>query len=93
MQLILWQVSVSYEPLSLQLQTLLSLELKSCDGRVGSLIKLNNGEHIVVVSPNVNVIYAPLLGKRSVRMRQGHHFAADDPMYYPQPYVHDIGYL
>jgi hypothetical protein len=41
----------------------------------------------------MDIVYVPPLGKRAVFMRENFHFAEDDPMWYPQPFIPEIGFL
>ncbi|KAJ3725174.1 hypothetical protein C8R42DRAFT_640081 [Lentinula raphanica] len=56
--------------------------LQPFDGRVGAILKSNH----LVTSPNSDVLFAPPLGPRRVRLRRDLHFSHDDPLFYPQPF-------
>lgn len=66
------------------LPTYFVTERSPFDGQVGAVIE--NGE-MFVVSPNMDIIYAPPLGKNRVMcMRDDFRFGDDDPWQWPQPY-------
>ncbi|KAJ3969710.1 hypothetical protein EV361DRAFT_951219 [Lentinula raphanica] len=56
--------------------------LQSFDGRVGAVLP----NDYLISSPNSNVLYAPPLSSRRVRLRRHFHFSHDDPLFYPQPF-------
>ncbi|KAG7097807.1 hypothetical protein E1B28_005126 [Marasmius oreades] len=62
--------------------------LKSFDGLCGNHI----GE-VLVTSPNTKVLYHPPLNECRVRMRKDRHFGHDDPILFPQPFVHAAAHL
>lgn len=64
--------------------------IRSFEGLVGCKFP----EHSTfVTSPNMQMIYHPLLGERHVRMRCDWHFGEDDPLHHPQPWSSKIGHL
>ncbi|KAK1220080.1 hypothetical protein PQX77_017179 [Marasmius sp. AFHP31] len=41
----------------------------------------------------MDVLYAPPVGLRRVRLKRDYHFGKDDPLFYPQPFNHSIAHL
>lgn len=64
--------------------------IRSFEGLIGCKFPEHN---VFVTSPNMQMIYHPLLGERRVRMRCDWHFGEDDPLHHPQPWSPEIGHL
>ncbi|TFK60161.1 hypothetical protein BDN72DRAFT_864579 [Pluteus cervinus] len=60
------------------------------DGRVGAVV--DQGRHFVT-SPNVDVVYEPLLDRADIRMREDFRYGPYDPTLWPQPYNPDYCHL
>ncbi|KAK7461753.1 hypothetical protein VKT23_008183 [Stygiomarasmius scandens] len=60
------------------------------EGKVGAVI---SDSGYFVISPNMDVLYAPAVELCRTRMWKNRHFGKDDPLYFPQPYAESIGHL
>ncbi|KIK55198.1 hypothetical protein GYMLUDRAFT_144670, partial [Collybiopsis luxurians FD-317 M1] len=63
-------------------------ERRSFDSRVGNICQGN----ILIFSPNTTYLFDPPTSCR-VRLRRDYHFGTDDPLYFPQPFDHELGHL
>ncbi|KAJ3832709.1 hypothetical protein F5878DRAFT_702762 [Lentinula raphanica] len=64
--------------------------IRSMDGRFGAILI---DKDIVVTTPNVSVVHAPITPHCQTRMRRSFNFAKDDPLYWPQPFHLAVGHL
>ncbi|KAF5344057.1 hypothetical protein D9757_015496 [Collybiopsis confluens] len=63
--------------------------LRSYKGRVGSVF---DSAGLLVTSPNMDVIHAPI-HLCETRMRRNFSFGKDDPLWWPQPFYFPVGHL
>ncbi|KAL0062777.1 hypothetical protein AAF712_010350 [Marasmius tenuissimus] len=59
---------------------------QAIDGQAGAWVE---GGKYFVTSPYSFTLYRPLVGPREVFIRQDYRLGAEDPILYPQPFIHD----